>query len=233
MSSFATVTIAYRKRRTARPSMLAKVTLVATHMLALGGVAASAQEPAVAPEVIARMDKEKAARRACKVEICTAFAKPGNGSPITCDVTKTWTRQEILGRVVGGSYVWGYGYTQCEVKVTLDRGLVAKAATDAKATVSFPEHAFTCNVDDKDPGKGKAFTVKVVVTPVATFEGGQAKSVSLDSVKTEGSTLASAAAASLMAVDKISGVVSRAAAGEINRFLFESCKEEGIEIARK
>ena len=32
-------------------------------------------------------------------------------------------------------------------------------------------------------------------------------------------------------VDKVSGFVSRAAVAEINKFLYEKCKEEGVEIA--
>jgi hypothetical protein len=37
----------------------------------------------------------------------------------------------------------------------------------------------------------------------------------------------------VLAVDKISGLVSRAAAAEINTFLFDKCKEDGVEIVRK
>ena len=65
------------------------------------------------------------------------------------------------------------------------------------------------------------------------FENGQAKSVTLEPVKIEGSSVASAAVTSLIAVDKVSGLVSRAAAAEINAFLFEKCKEDGVEILRK
>jgi hypothetical protein len=84
--------------------------------LLLTGAATSAEEPALSPEIVARMQKEKEARRACKIEICTAFAKPVSGAPITCDVTRTWTQQEITQKIVGGSYIWRYGHTQCTVK---------------------------------------------------------------------------------------------------------------------
>jgi hypothetical protein len=36
-----------------------------------------------------------------------------------------------------------------------------------------------------------------------------------------------------MTFDKASGVLSRAVVAEINKFLFERCKDEGIEILRK
>lgn len=193
------------------------------------GTALAQDAVAPSPELAARMGKEKEARRACKIEICKAFSTPAGGAPITCDVTKTWLKDEITGRVTGGSYVWGYGHTQCSVQLKLDRAEIAKRAAGGKAT--FPEHTLSCNVEDKDPAKGKAFSVNLSITPVVSFDGGKATGVALDPVKTEGSSVASAAVTSLMAVDKVSGIVSKGMASEINAFLFNKCKEDGVEIA--
>jgi len=213
-------------------SRLAAIVLFGLPVSALCESSALAQQAEVAPEIVERMAKEKEARRTCKVQICSAFAKPAAGSPIACEVTKTWTQPEITSKVVGGSYIWQYGHTQCTVKLSLDRDLISKAMADGSNSVKFPEHSFICNVDDKDAAKGKAFTVTLTFTPSITFEKGQAKSVTMDLVKTEGSTLASAALSSLMTVDKVSGIVSRAVANEINDFLYSKCKEDGVEIAR-
>jgi hypothetical protein len=215
------------------PSRVAAGAIATLLTLSLTNSEAAAPQPEIAPELAARMAKEKQARRACKLEICTAFAKPASGAPISCDVTQTWTQQEILARIVGGNYVWGYGHAQCTVRLSLDRSVIVKAMTEAKAIMTLPEHSFICNVEDKDPNKGQAFSVKIMVTPSVTFEDRNAKSLTLAEVKTEGSTVASAAVASLVTVDKLSGVVSRAAVGEINKFLFEKCKDEGVEIAHK
>jgi hypothetical protein len=215
------------------PSKLAAGAIATLLTLSLIHSEAAAQQSEIAPELAARMAKEKEARRACKLEICAAFAKPASGAPITCDVTQTWTQEEILARIVGGNYVWGYGHVQCNVRLSLDRSLIVKAMTETKAVMTLPEHAFICNVDDKDPTKGQAFSVKIMVTPSVTFEDRNAKSLALAQVKTEGSTVASAAVASLVTVDKVSGVISRAAVTEINKFLFEKCKDEGVEIAHK
>jgi hypothetical protein len=114
------------------------------------------------------------------------------------------------------------------VKLALDRERIAKAAKEAKTTLTLPEHTFISNVDDSDSTKGKTFSVSVSVTPAIVFESGKAKSLTLDPVKTEGSTVASAAVASLMARPRV-----RAAVAEINSFLFKLCKEEGVEITHK
>lgn len=184
-------------------------------------------------ELSKRMDAEKAARRDCKLEICKAFAEPQpDGGPITCDVTKTWLKKEITGRVTGGDWVWRYGNMQCSMTLNLDRGVIAKAASGETVTASFPEHTLNCNVDDADAAKGQAFSVKVSLTPVAKFEKGEAKSVSLEPVKTEGSAVASAAVTAMMAADQVSGVVSSAAAAEINDFVYAKCKADGVEVKK-
>jgi hypothetical protein len=208
----------------------AGVAAVAMSLAVMGSVAA---EEAVDPKIVERMAKEKEARRACKLDICKAFAEPGAGAPIECDVTKTWLRDEILNRIVGGSYVWGYGHVQCTVKLKLDRAQIASFAGGAEAKAAFAEQVATCNVDDKDQTKGTAFTVKLSAAPVATFAKGDVTAVSVDGLKTEGSSVAAAAVTSIIAVDKVSGLVSKAAAAELNEFIYEKCKADGITVVRK
>jgi hypothetical protein len=187
----------------------------------------------VPPEHAARMTKEKEARRACKIEICNGFAKPVTGAPIMCDVTKTWTKDEVINRVVGGSYVWGYGHVQCSLKVNLDRTALAKAMTEPKAEFALPPYKVSCNVEDKDPTKGIAFPVTVSFTPTLIFEKGAATTIKVDDVKTEGSALATAAVTSAMGVEKVSGVVGRALAAELNDLIYSKCKDDGVEITRR
>ena len=179
------------------------------------------------------MADEKEARRACKVEICKAFKEPAKGEPIACNVTKTWLRGEILSRIVGGSYVWGYGHVQCRFKLALQREQLNNALKSDTGKVSLGPHTLSCDVDDKDASKGRAFNVKVTMEPTATFEKGKAVSADLGSLKSEGSTVAAAAVGSLVAVDKVSGLVSSAVSEEINKFIYVKCGEEGVSIAGK
>ncbi len=221
----------------ARPSCGA-LSLWAVGILAAGCAlttsAAEAQDAQLPEALVARMAAEKEARRACKIEICTAFANPDvNGAPISCDVTKTWLKTEITARVVGGSWVWGYGHVQCSMTLDLARSEIARAMTQDRAEISFPEHKLSCNVDDTDPTKGEAFRMNISLTPAATFEKAQATAVTLEPVKTEGSNIASAAVGALMAADKVAGFVSRAAAAEINSFLFSKCGEDGVQVSKR
>ncbi len=215
------------RSRASLPLVLAAV------VVAYSGGQVIAQDKAVPPELVKRMADEKEARRTCKVEICKAFKSASTGGPIGCNVTKTWLRDEILGRIVGGSYVWGYGHVQCRFQLSLDRAQLNGALKNDAGKVSLGPHTLSCDVNDKDASKGRAFNVKVTMEPTATFEKGKAVKADLGSVKSEGSTVASAAVGSLIAVDKVSGLVSRAVSDEVNKFIYQKCGEEGVEIAAK
>ncbi len=209
--------------------MRAMVVVVAS-MLPIGNTSAGAQTP-VPPELAARLEKEKAARLGCKVEICKAFAAPSAGPPISCDISKTWLRDEITAQIVGGSYVWGYGHISCTFKANLDRAEIGKAMLATGGIATFATHTMVCNVDDKDSAKGQAFQFKADVTPAMTFDKRKATALNFGSIKTEGSAIATAAVASIQAVDKVSGVISRSGASEMNSFLFRGCKEAGVTIS--
>jgi hypothetical protein len=62
---------------------------------------AAAQDVSVTPELTARIAKEKEDRKTCKMEICKAFAQPGDGPDITCPVVKTWLAAEIQTGFLG------------------------------------------------------------------------------------------------------------------------------------
>ena len=175
------------------------------------------------------MAAEKEARRACKIEICKAFEK-GSGAPVACSFTKTWRRQDILARIVGGSYVWGYGHVQCKTDVKLDRDGAGKALHEAEASLALGAHQLNCSVEDKDTSKGEAFKVRVSLSPTLAFKGGKVNGVDFGSIETDGSSLASAAITSAMAIEKVSGAISSAAAAEMNEFLFEKCNADGIKL---
>jgi hypothetical protein len=197
-----------------------------------GAFAQTTQKP-VPPEIAERVAAEKVARRDCKIDLCKAFSGANTAGKISCDVTRTWSKDEIYGRIVGGSYVWGYGHAKCTFKLDLERAALAKGYAEPSAKIAFSAHTMTCDVDDVDPAKGKSFTTTMSITPTVTFDKGQATAVSLADVKTDGSTVASAAVTSIMAVDRVSGIVSRGAAKEINALFYTSCKEDGVPVAPK
>jgi hypothetical protein len=194
---------------------------------------ALAQEPAVSPELITRMEQEKSARRACKIDICKAFAAPADGAPISCGVTRTWLANEIQTGILGDRLSWPWGHAQCTTTIDLDRKAIATAANNPAASIKLKKHNLSCTLDNKDAKDGTAYNLKISIEPTVTFEKGQATKVEMGWGEIEAPVLVKTALWSSIAVDRGFNVLSSGAVKEINDFLFEKCKFDGVEIAKK
>ncbi len=192
--------------------------------------AATAQEAGASPELVARMAKEKEARKACKTGICKAFAEPSDGAAIACTVTKTWLGSEIQARFLGDRLTWPWGHAQCSAAIELDRGAIKEAAEKPSATLKLKKHGITCKLDAKDPKQGTAYDLKLSIAPTVTFQGGKAVKAEMGWGPIEAPILAKSAIWSATAVDANFSVIANNVVSEINSFLFEKCKEAGVEI---
>ncbi|MGO9487371.1 MAG: hypothetical protein ACLPX9_22800 [Rhodomicrobium sp.] len=191
---------------------------------------AIAQDASVSPELTARMAKEKEDRKACKIEICKAFAQPADGAPITCIVTKTWLGSEIQAGFLGDKLTWPWGHAQCNASIELDRKAISEAALKPSATMKLKKHSITCKLDNKDPKEGTAYDLKLAIEPTVTFEGGKAVKAEMGWGSIEAPVLAKTAIWSATAVDANFSVIANGVVKEINSFLTDKCKEVGVEI---
>ncbi len=192
--------------------------------------AASALDAGPSPELVARMAKEKEDRKACKTEICKAFAQPSDGQAITCAVIKTWLASDIQASFLGDRLSWPWGHAQCSATIELDRKAIKEAASQPKATLKLKKHDITCRLDSKDPKEGVAYDLKLAIEPTVTFEGGKATKADMGWGQIEAPVLAKTAIWSATAVDANFSVISNGVVKEINSFLFDKCKEVGVEI---
>ncbi len=191
---------------------------------------ALAEDTAVSPELTARMAKEKEDRKACKVEICKAFAQPADGPAITCTVIKTWLGSEIQAGFLGDKLTWPWGHAQCSAAIDLDRKAIAEAATKPSATLKLKKHSITCKLDHKDPKEGTVYDLKLSIEPTVTFEGGKAVKAEMGWGTIEAPVLAKTAIWSATAVDANFSVIANGVVRDINAFLTDKCKEVGVEI---
>ena len=103
-------------------------------------------------EMTAEERAERDARKACKVDICSAFRnKKADGPDISCPVIKSW-RKEALNKLVGRLKVsWPYGKIHCSSTVKLNRGDLVKAMTEDKFQSQLSKHEVACTVErEKD-----------------------------------------------------------------------------------
>jgi hypothetical protein len=214
----------------ALPERAALVTAAASAITLLLSAAAAAQTPAVAPELEARIAKEKEDRKACKIEICKVFAAPSEGTPITCMVTKTWLASDIQAGFLGDKLSWPWGHAQCTADIELDRKVIQEAALQPSATIKLKKHNISCKLDSKDPKEGTAYDLKLSIEPTVTFQGGKAVKADMGWGSIEAPILAKSAIWSATAVDANFSVISSGVVNQINNFLGEKCKEVGIDI---
>jgi hypothetical protein len=189
-----------------------------------------AEDTAVSPELATRIAKEKEDRKACKIEICKAFAQPGDGPAITCNVTKTWLAADIQKGFLGDKLTWPWGHAQCSASIDLDRKAIAGAARKPSATLKLKKHNITCKLDHKDPKKGTVYDIKLSIEPTVTFENGKATKAVMGWGKIEAPVLAKTAIWSATAVDSTFSVIANGVVRDINAFLTTKCKEVGVEI---
>jgi len=193
-------------------------------------LAVQAQESGASSELTARMAKEKEDRKACKIEICKAFAAPSDGSAIGCTVTKTWLAADIQADFLGDKLTWPWGHAQCDAQIELDRKAIAEAAQQPSATLKLKKHEIACKLDHKDPKDGTAYDLKLSIEPTVSFESGKAVKANMGWGSIEAPVLAKTAIWSATAVDANFAVISSGVVKEINSFLFDKCKEAGVEI---
>jgi|SRR5271165_1230813 len=190
----------------------------------------AAQDATVSPELAARIAKEKEDRKACKAEICKAFAQPSDSGSLNCSVLKTWLASEIQAGFLRDKLTWPWGHAQCSSDIELDRAAIKAAASQPKATIKLKKHNISCKLDSKDPKEGAAYDVKLSIEPSVTFEGGKAVKVDMGWGTIDAPLLAKSAIWSATAVDANFSVIANNVVTEINNFLFDKCKEVGIEV---
>jgi hypothetical protein len=179
----------------------------------------------------ARMTAEKEARKACKTEICKAFAeKKADGAPISCTVTKTWLETEIAQSILGGKVSWPWSHAQCTAKIELDRATIAAIVSGPEATTKLKKHDVTCSLDRKAPETGEAYGVKMSISPEVTAKGGKASKVVMGWGDIDAPLLAKGAIWSATATDNTFNVLSGSVVNEINSFVFAKCKDVGVDI---
>src|SRR5262245_24924979 len=117
--------------------------LVALHRIVMAGTvllvalqAAGAQDDPrkrtdIPTELGEQLYREQEARRGCKVAICEAVrSKSAQGDNIACKVLKTWPDVDLRNKVLKGALDWPFGHAQCEASITIERKLLASAASE-------------------------------------------------------------------------------------------------------
>lgn len=205
-------------------------------LMLLAVAPANAQAPAAgtAPkaEVVLTAEeiKEREARHSCKVALCGAFyAKAAASGDLTCDVLKTWRKEQLDKMMARGKLGWPWGNARCTTKLKFDRAKLQKAMSEQTFEASFDTHKITCELErEKD-----VYAVNVDMTPKVTFKDGKAIKASLNWGKIDAPLLAKSALWSATAADNTFGFLQGTVVEDINDFLGTKCDEVKAEWQNK
>lgn len=192
---------------------------------AVGPAAAQAPKPAdPAVDVLTPAEiAEREARKACKVEICSAFhlRKP-EGPDIACNVLKSWRKEQLQKMIERAKVSWPWGPAKCVADIKLKRADLIKAMGDKSYIAQLDTHEVNCEVDREKEAPAK---ISFSFAPKVTFEVGKATKASLNWGKIDAPTLVKGAMWTATATDNTFNVLQSTLVEDINEFISAKCIE--------
>ena len=188
--------------------------------VSLAGPVAAADDAKVAPLKLTPEEvAEKAARKGCKIKICSAFLLKKPGDDVRCNVVKSWRKAQLDKMVKKARVSWPWGKVKCTTDITLPRDQMIQAMDAPKFELKLEKHTVSCVVErEKEPA-----TIKFSFAPKVKFEGGKAKKAALNWGKIEAPTLIKGAMWTATATDNTFGVLQSTLVEDINEFIAKKC----------
>jgi len=200
-------------------------------------MATEPDKPAAAIDAIADADltpeekAEKAARQACKVDLCKAFhTKDTSGSDIACHVIKSWRKEQLVKLVAKLKVTWPYEGVHCSTDLSVKRGDLVKAMAEPKAEIEFQKHTVSCSIASDKNGPTE---FKFELTPKVKFENGKATEAHANWGKIDAPTLIKSALWTATAADNTVDLLSSTIVDEVNDFVSKRCDEVKSQWAAK
>ena len=191
-------------------------------VFALSTATLAQDKPAAPVELTEEEKKEKELRKACKVELCSAFkSKKEKGGEVACGVLKTWRKEQLAKMVSKGGVSWPWGAARCTANLKFQRDTLIKAITTPEYELAIDKHDINCELDRE----ADKYTIKVEMSPKVQFKGGKAVKASLNWGKIDAPMLAKSALWSATAADNTFGVLQRTVVDDINDFIDVKCLE--------
>lgn len=180
---------------------------------------AAKTEIVLTPEELA----EKESRKACKIDICTAFRNPSAaGKDVSCSVIKSWRKEQLVKMVSKLKVSWPYGPVRCTSQVNLKHADLVKALSDGKHETQLEKHTVTCSLDTTT---ADAKQLKFEFTPKVVFEKGKATSAKMNWGKIEAPALIKSGMWTATAADNTVNMLSGTLVEDINDFITNKCDE--------
>lgn len=161
-------------------------------------------------------EKEKLAQ--CAKDICAIIlSKDAACLDLTCDVTKTWEKDEIQKGADEKKLTWGLGSAKCSAKLTAKRADLVSALTSPENTLKAAKQSVSCEIGSEK------YPVSATVAPEMKFKDGSATNVSLHVDDIKGATLIKGVVWTAASLEKHFGILESDMIRGVNRFVQKDC----------
>jgi hypothetical protein len=182
------------------------------------GAAALGVIAALTGTALADIESEKAQIAKCGKDLCAMMAsKDAKGPDLTCDLTKTWDKDEIQKGADQKKISWGLGSAKCTAKVAVKRAAVVAAVSAPENTFKLEKQSFACEIGEEK------YKVSASMAPELKFKDGATTAVSLNMTDIQGATLIKGVVWTAAALEKNFGILQGDMIREVNRFIKKEC----------
>lgn len=163
-------------------------------------------------------DKQKLSQ--CAKDICGMIvSKNASGPDLSCDLTKTWEKDEIQKGADSKKLSWGLGSAKCSVKVNVKRADVVDALTKPDGMLKVEKQPISCEIDRN----GEVYPVSVTMAPELKFKNGVSSGVALHMDDIKGATLIKGVVWTAATLEQNFGILEGDMTREVNRFIQKEC----------
>jgi hypothetical protein len=157
----------------------------------------------------------------CALNVCKVVVnRPETGKDISCDLSKTWSKNEIAEKSAGKPMSWVLGNVHCAVKMDLERASIVSALKAKEYTLKAKPHAVKCEIGKE----GSMDRVSLTLEPVITFKNGEVVKVSLGASNIKAPAAISSILWTAIQLEKL-GVFDKDMLREVNKFVTKKCPE--------
>lgn len=165
-------------------------------------------------------ETEKERLRKCEIDICRMVVeKKKEGDDLTCDLSKTWAKEDIAEEAKEKKLPWELGDARCAVKLNVARNDIVSAVTDANYTLKVPEQGVDCEVEQG----GTKHPIKLTLAPQIKFKNGEAVEASLGVGNIEAPAVVRGVIWSAAKMEEYFGIFHGDLLKEINSFVSKKC----------
>jgi len=138
---------------------------------------------------------------------------------LSCDLTKTWQKDEIQKGADSTNLMWGLGSAKCSAKIKAKRSEIIAAVTAPEITFRLDKQSIACEIGTE------RYELRATMAPDLTFKQGATTAVSLHMDNIHGAPLIKGVVWTAASLEENFGVLQKDMVREVNRFIKKECSK--------